>query len=55
MALQYLHSKDIVHRDLKPSNIMVDEKFNAYLTDYGISKKVDEAESITHTTVGTPL
>jgi len=32
-ALQHLHSNNIVHRDLKPSNILIDENFNAYLTD----------------------
>lgn len=50
-----MHENNIVHRDMKPSNIMVDENFNAYLTDYGISKPIDEQISITHTTVGTPL
>lgn len=33
MALKHLHSLHIVHRDLKPSNIIVDEDFDAYLTD----------------------
>jgi len=32
-ALDHLHVQGIVHRDLKPSNIMIDENFNAYLTD----------------------
>jgi len=34
---------------------MIDEDFKGFLTDYGISKQIDENISITHTTVGTPL
>jgi len=32
-AIKHLHSLNIVHRDLKPSNIIVDEEFEAHLTD----------------------
>lgn len=37
-ALSYLHSQQICHFDVKPQNILLDEKGNAVLIDFGISK-----------------
>jgi serine/threonine protein kinase len=37
-ALDYAHSKNIVHLDVKPQNILVDENWNAYITDFGIAR-----------------
>lgn len=41
-ALEYLHNQEppILHRDIKPENILIDDRDNYYLTDFGISSKL---------------
>ncbi|RQM17010.1 hypothetical protein DD237_002067 [Peronospora effusa] len=48
-GLVYLHSFEIpiIHRDLKPKNVLLSESWEAKLTDFGISRKVDEDQTMT--------
>ncbi|TWU77100.1 hypothetical protein ED733_008180 [Metarhizium rileyi] len=56
-ALGYLHANNITHRDVKPDNILIQslEPLVVKLTDFGLSKMVDTAETFLRTFCGTLL
>lgn len=61
-GLKHMHEKGVMHRDITPDNILLDEKNNVKITDFGISaihkdsktqnKKIDEQLFSTKTIVG---
>ncbi|GFY86946.1 receptor-like protein kinase 2 [Actinidia rufa] len=50
-ALAYLHDQcvpRVLHRDVKPSNILLDDDYNAYLSNFGLARLLGTSE--THAT-----
>jgi WD40 repeat protein/serine/threonine protein kinase len=55
-AVHYAHQRGILHRDLKPTNILLDEKRDPHVTDFGLAKLAEDDSSLTMTAaiLGTP-
>lgn len=55
-ALEFAHKRGVLHRDIKPSNIIIDERGDAYLMDFGLARIAQSGESTMSADVmlGTP-
>jgi len=52
-GLEFLHSHKQLHRDIKPGNILINSQGSVKLSDFGISKSLDNTANICDTFVGT--
>ncbi|WP_160148074.1 protein kinase domain-containing protein [Rubripirellula obstinata] len=54
IAMAPAHQLDILHRDLKPDNVLIDEKGNAWIADFGLAISENEQTSQRRELAGTP-
>lgn len=55
-AMHHAHQRGVLHRDLKPSNLLLDERGQPHIADFGLAKLADRETSLTlsSSVLGTP-
>ena len=54
LGLEFLHKNNVIYRDLKPENILMDIDGHIKISDFGLSKILEDPDAKTYTLCGTP-
>lgn len=54
-AVAYAHERHVVHRDLKPANMVLADRRQIKILDFGIARRLDDKELSRSGATGTPL
>lgn len=54
MGIEYIHLRKKIHRDIKAANILLDQKGNAKLADFGVSASSMNTNARFRTHIGSP-
>ena len=54
LGLEFLHKNNVIYRDLKPENILMDTDGHIKISDFGLSKILEDSDDKTYTLCGTP-
>ena len=53
LAIEFLHENNVIYRDLKPENILMNSEGNIKISDFGLSKKLENQKDKAYTLCGT--
>jgi eukaryotic-like serine/threonine-protein kinase len=53
-AVSYAHARHVVHRDLKPANMLLADRRQVKILDFGIARRLDELDLSQSGATGTP-
>jgi tetratricopeptide (TPR) repeat protein len=54
-GVAYAHERHVVHRDLKPANMILADRRQIKILDFGIARRLDDTDLATSGATGTPL